>query len=115
MELLLLLLSMFLLGATNHSQVANPKNSTRQLEELALEFRDIPHANRTAWNNAVANDPRVLIRLSTSKLVAIADIRSTSSLRCPNAKSNVIKPKKLKLSATFDKPGTIFVHGIAKL
>jgi len=67
-------LSICLLGAIPNNQVKNYKSNFKQLEQIALNFKDIPHANRTAWNNTAACDPKLLIRLSTSKLVSMPDL-----------------------------------------
>ncbi|MCF6174398.1 MAG: hypothetical protein L3J71_01385 [Victivallaceae bacterium] len=72
------MMSLFLLGSADHNQVANQENKAKQLQEIAFDFQDIPIANRTAWNSAIIDNPELLIRLSTSKLVGIADKGSIS-------------------------------------
>ncbi len=65
------MMSLFLMGSANQSQVGVQLNSTRQLEAIAANFKDIPIANRDAWERAIASDPELLLRLSTIKLVSI--------------------------------------------
>ena len=67
-------LSICLLGAIPNNRVKNYKSNFKQLENIALEFKDIPHANRTAWNSTAACNPKLLIRLSTSKLVRMPNL-----------------------------------------
>ena len=70
------MMSVFLMGSVNQgsanqSPVNEQNNRAKQLQEIAFDFQDIPTANRIAWNSAITNNPELLIRLSTGKLVGI--------------------------------------------
>jgi hypothetical protein len=65
------MLSVFLLGLVDRNHVVYNKSDTEQLQEIALDFKDIPLANHSAWENTAVKDPQLLIRLSTSKLVGV--------------------------------------------
>lgn len=65
------MLSICLLGSTNHNNTTNKKSNVEQLKQLALDFSDIPLANHRAWQYAAAHNPQLLIRLSTTKLVRV--------------------------------------------
>ena len=67
-------LSIILLGSTPRSQ--EPNNSAKELEKIAVDFQDIPDANRVAWNQTAVCNSKLLIRLSTSKLVGITNSES---------------------------------------
>jgi hypothetical protein len=70
------MMSLFLMGSANHNQVTGQKNIAKELQKIAFDFQDIPIANRTAWDSAIIDNPELLIRLSTSRLVEVADMGS---------------------------------------